>query len=153
MVKVTIQHPCGHAAPHGLQGTEQERSTRAAWLARQPCPACWRAKQLNQATAQREALSLPPLEGTPEEIAWAEVIRAKVVEQNRAYHRNLVAENSFQDDPELDALVKQTAVAALHELESEVSAAWWLEHRFDKLSHVKYRIVAAIAPVLNARPD
>jgi hypothetical protein len=153
MRKITIEHPCGHSAPHGLSGTEQERQTRAAWLARQPCPTCWRAAQLNQATARRDALSLPPLEGSPEEIAWAEVIRAKVIEHNRDYHRQLLAEDSFRDDPELDTLVKQTASEALRELESEPRAAWWLEHRFDKLSHVKYRIVAAIAPILNARED
>ncbi len=153
MLKIMVTHTCGHMAPHGVNGSEQERRTREDWLKRQPCPDCWRSGQLAHATAQRDALSLRALEGSPEEIAWAEVIRAKVIEHNRDYHRKLMEEDSFRDDPELAPLVKQTADAALRELEDEVRAAWWLEHRFDKLSHVKYRIVGAIAPILNARPE
>jgi len=151
MLKVSITHSCGHSAPHGLSGTGEERAQRHAWLARQVCPDCWRTGQLQRATAQSEALKLPPLEGTAEEIAWAEVIRAKVLAHNREYHQKLMEEDSFRDDPELGPLVKQTADDALRELAQETQAAWWVEHRFDKLSHVKYRIVAAIAPILNAR--
>lgn len=153
MLKVSVTHACGHSAPHGLGGTAQERAQRQAWLAKQVCPECWRAGQLQRATAQSAALQLPPLEGSPEEIAWAEVIRAKLVAHNREYHQKLMEEDSFRDDTELEPLVKQTANEALRELENETRAAWWVEHRFDKLSHVKYRIVEKIAPILNARDD
>lgn len=151
MQKCTVQHSCGHTAPHGLSGTEQDRTLRMAWLARQPCPDCWRAAQLAGATGQRDALSLPPLEGTDADIAWAEVIRAKAIEHNRAYHRTLVADDFFRNDLELKPVVLEAADAALRELEGETRANWWLEHRFACLNHVMERISTAIAPILAAR--
>ncbi len=153
MQKCTIQHSCGHSAPHGLSGSEQERRIRTTWLARQLCPVCWRAAQLNQAAGRRDALSLPPLEGTPEDMAWAEVIRAKAMEHNRAYHETLIAEDFFRNDLELRPVVLHAADAALQELERETRASWWLEHRFACLNHVMERISAAIAPILEKRAE
>lgn len=152
-MKITIQHVCGHASPHGLGGREEDRRLRAAWLARQPCPDCWRAAQLARATGQRDAQHLPALTGSAEDIAWAEVIRAKAVEHNRAYHHRLVADDFFRHDKELHPVVMATADAALQELEQETRAAWWLEHRFDSLEYVMQRIRDAIAPIVDARSE
>lgn len=129
----------------------EERAQREAWLRQQPCQACWRAGQRDAAAAQRDAWKLPALEGAPDEIAWAEVIRMKAIAHNRDYHQQLLAEEPFQEDPGLHTTVITAANAALAELQGQPSAAWWVENRFEAPGYVKERIIAAISSFQNAR--
>lgn len=142
---ITIHHSCGHEGKHAVSGNDTERRQREDWLRRQPCQACWRAAQQRDATAQGSALGLPPLEGNPDEIAWAEILRAKSIAHNKAYHDQLLAENPFEDDPVLHTAVVEAAENALAQLKAECHANWWIENRFETLNYVKQSAVAALA--------
>lgn len=150
----TVRHSCGHEAPHAIDGTEERLRQRERWLQDRPCPTCWRAERSCAAAAQTEAWNLPALEGSEEEKAWAEVIRAKCLTHSRDF-RDRVADPARY--PEGDEAIREAAVAAaneaLKELEGQSRAAWWIENRFESLNHLKRRIAAAIAPILEARID
>ena len=151
MQRFTVTHSCGHEATHASSGGDQERSERAIAFARQPCPSCIRTARAETAAKHREAWKLPPLQGTTEDIAWAEVIRLKLIEKNRDYHRQLLAEKPFDDDASIHSAVLQAADAALDELQHESRAIWWVENHLSAVDFVKRRIAAAIAPLLKPR--
>ncbi len=142
---ITVLHTCGHEGKHAVSGGDAERRQREDWLRRQPCQACWRAAQQRAATAQGTALGLPPLDGTPEDIAWAEVLRAKAIAHNKAYHDQLLAEDPFADDPPVHDAVVGAAQAALKALQGECHAKWWIENRFETLHFVKQQAAAALS--------
>lgn len=153
-MKFTVKHSCGHEVTHGCSGAEGDRNRREEWLRRQPCQACWRAKQSSAALAQSQDWNLPSLEGAEEDNAWAEVIRMKVIAHNQDFLKRLTGSRNFRLD---DEAMKRTIVAAadeaLRELESQRSSAWWIDHRFDALTYVKQRIITAITPILKARAE
>ena len=121
-----ITHRCGHAEHHVVAGywvADQDRE--AARLARHRCRDCVeQAKQVAAAQAQsaaREqlgAVSLPPLRGSPRQVAWAETIR---LQQLAALCRAM------------PGIVEQAA-----QLDD---ARWWIEHRSDPVA----RIAALVA--------
>lgn len=142
---ITVLHTCGHEGKHAVGDNELERRQREEWLRKQPCQACWRASQQRDASAQGSALGLPPLEGTADDIAWAEVLRAKAIAHNKNYHDQLLAENPFADDPALHDAVVTAARGALSQLCAECHAKWWIENRFETMSYVKQRVADALA--------
>lgn len=135
---LSIRHTCGHTADHDVDHGER----REALLRTIPCPDCTRAAR-ERGRSQRNA-DLPPLEGDPEDIRWAESIRARAIERNAAYHDALIAEKPFEDQPALHALVLEAADAALAQLLTQTEAAWWMEHQYAVLDYVKTAIVEAI---------
>ena len=110
----TITHSCGHAESHAVAGywvADQDRE--ADRLARRKCTGCaTEARRLAAAKVQLAArdqlgpVELPPLSGSPRQVAWAETIR---LQQLAALHRTM---------PDL-----VTQVAPLDD------ARWWIEHR------------------------
>ena len=88
------------------------------------------------ATLAQKATSagLPHLCGTPEQIRYAEIIRAELLESAVA-----VMSNSWHQTNELDkSLLKEHNLRVLHilgqilvQVRLEPSAAWWIAHRCD----------------------
>ena len=151
MQRFTVAHSCGHEATHASTGGDQERHERAIAFARQPCPSCIRTARAETAARHREAWKLPPLQGSADDIAWAEVIRLKLIEKNRDYHRQLLAEKPFEDDESLQSTVFAAAEAALEELQNESRASWWVENHLSAVTVVKLHIAATIAPLLKSK--
>lgn len=81
MAKYTVTHSCGHEREYQLYGKHTERDRKLEWLEAQECPACRKAREIERAT---EGVELPALEGSPKQIAWAESIRAKFVQDIKA---------------------------------------------------------------------
>lgn len=135
---LNILHTCGHTAEHDVAPGAQ----REALLKSIPCPQCNRA--VREAARAKRNEGLPPLEGDPEDIRWAESIRARAIERNASYHDALLAENPFEDAPALHAVVVAAAEVALHELFTQTEAAWWMEHQYAVLEFVKTAVVDAI---------
>ncbi len=152
MTKFTVKHACGHEAPHGYSGPEEELRRRKEWLQRRPCQACWRQEESSTAAAQSQELQLPALEGTEQDKAWAEVIRLKAVAHNRDYHKRLLGSKKVaEEEEEMKAAIISAANEALRDLENRRDARWWLDNRFEALSFVKSQVVVAITPLLNSR--
>ena len=149
MTKFKVFHSCGHEAVHAHSGRDAQLRQRQEWLARQPCRECWRGRQAEAAQQQAEQWQLPSLEGSEDEVAWAEIIRAKALVPNREFReRMLRLSQTDSGEEDLCRLIDRASKAALQELEQITSAAWWIEHRFDALHHVQRATVAAAGPFL-----
>jgi hypothetical protein len=153
MTKFKITHACGHEVTHAYAGPEGARQQREEWLRKRPCQVCWRDEQAGAALAQSQEWGLPPLEGSVENVAWAQVIRAKAIFHNRDYHKRLVGSKGLEkQDEQLRHAIVAAADDALREIEGQVSAAWWIEHRFDSLNYIREKTALAIAPIMDT-PD
>ena len=149
MTKFKVMHLCGHEVTHAFAGPESAQRQREEWLSKRPCQICWRNEQAGAAMAQSQEWNLPPLEGSEEDKAWAQVIRAKAIAHNREYHHKLTSSKGLNQDEELRAAIVSAADAALREVEGQTDAKWWIEHRFDALNYIREKTAAAIAPILN----
>ena len=150
MSKFKVMHSCGHEVAHAFAGPEPARRQREEWLSKRPCQVCWRNEQAGAALAQSHEWNLPPLEGSEEDKAWAQVIRAKAVAHYRAYHQKLTSSKELSQDEELRKAIVTSADAALREVENQTDAKWWIEHRFDALNYIREKTAAAIAPILES---
>lgn len=109
-----ITHRCGHVERRFLSGYWNcDRDREAARLKRLNCTACAaeakRAASVAKAAAAREQLAdmrLPPLTGTPRQVAWADGIRLEQL-----------------------AALRRTAPTAVHPAVAMVDARWWIERR------------------------
>ncbi len=154
LTKFTVMHSCGHEAAHGFSGSELELSQRKEWLQRRPCQACWRAQESGSAEVKNQQMNLPSLDGTEQDKAWAEVIRLKAVTHNRDYHQRLInGQRLAQEDEAVKSTIQVAAQEALRDLESQSNAAWWIENRFEALTFVKSRVLAAISPMVNRKQE
>jgi len=150
--KFIVIHTCGHQAAHGHSGSAAEAKQREAWLARQPCQACWRKQQAAAARAVTQAL--PPLEGSEEEVAWGETIRAKALAHNRAFlERMLQLSQTGSGEEALCETIAEAATTAMRELEECLLASWWIENRFGVLTYVEQCTLAAAAPQLEQEEE
>lgn len=150
MTKFKVMHSCGHEVTHAFAGPEPARRQREEWLSKRPCQVCWRNEQAGAAMARSQEWNLPPLEGSEEDKAWAQVIRAKAIAHSRDYHKKLTSSKGLNQDEELRAAIVSAADAALREVEGKVEAKWWIEHRFDALNYIREKTAKAIAPILDA---
>jgi len=122
MAKYTINYKCGHTAEIQLFGNRDERDRKIAWLeANAVCPECHRARMEQEraeatakAAADAEAESLPKLNGTPKQIAWAETIRRDAIDKLKA------------------AGLKEEIVGKVIAIVcAEADCRWWIDHRLD----------------------
>lgn len=85
MARYTVTHTCGHTQTHELVGPMKDRERKLAWEAKGVCSDCYRqqriAKEQEEAKKfeQNNAGSLPTLTGSEKQIAWAQSIRAKLL--------------------------------------------------------------------------
>jgi hypothetical protein len=148
MAEFTVTHACGHEVKHRFEGTDAERRKREDWLQSMPCQACWHAEQADVAASKRDALNLPALEGEDSEVQWAETLRIKAVEHNRTFYARVTRKPDNPDEEELHRAIVDAADRAMHELETETSAQWWIDRRFDVIDYVRQATIAAITPLM-----
>jgi hypothetical protein len=105
-VEAEIKFLCGHAEKTELNCTRDKAESRAKWLAEsRVCSKCYKEKM--QSERRIIVADLPMLNGTEKQTAWANNLRAKLI----------------QKFPEQTQEVKQ-AVAVL-----PLDAKWWIDHR------------------------
>ena len=97
-MKYYVTFSCGHEGEVNLYGKAAERDRRIAWYEEEGiCPDCYRKmKEEERRKADEELtayadkieaeLSLPELEGTEKQVAWARKIRAGVIRAWEAKH-------------------------------------------------------------------
>lgn len=79
-----VTHSCGHQQYRMVRDWNSDyRDKRLAFETSRRCSTCWKLEQdalrtdhAKLANALNQANSLPPLTGTPQQIAWAEIIRS-----------------------------------------------------------------------------
>ncbi|NLZ56311.1 MAG: hypothetical protein GX900_06595 [Clostridiaceae bacterium] len=92
---VTATRSCGHTervlVNYKITDMEEWESRQAEQL----CFECQKQKRLEEAREQVAGLDLPPLTGSPKQIAWAETIRADII-KNVGERLNYFLENTDQ---------------------------------------------------------
>ena len=94
MAKYNITYACGHEGIVNLVGKIKERERYIEWASSNKlCPECYRAKvekeraeENRRAQAEAEADGLPPLVGTPKQVAWATTIRQRIINFMKEKH-------------------------------------------------------------------
>ena len=102
MAKCKVTYSCGHEGVLQLHGRMAERERRIKWYEeRGLCPECYSAKAererqeaTDRAVQAVAGLCLPTLTGTPRQVAWAEVIRARAVGVD-VEHFKVVLESAY----------------------------------------------------------
>jgi hypothetical protein len=114
----SVRHRCGHTVNHHLHGHNRQEADRWAHnLRKVDCPAC-RDNNLSRNPAidkKAREIDFPALCGSAGEVAWAGAVRSRI-------HGSLSRSDRYHD------------VACL--CRHETSAAWWIEHRADKLGDI-----------------
>lgn len=80
MAKYEIKHICGHTETIALFGKHESRYARIEYLEKQECLECRRKREAEEAEKIGAGLELPELSGSEKQVAWANTIRAKVVQ-------------------------------------------------------------------------
>lgn len=152
MAKWTIKHACGHDAVHHLSGSLKDRERKEAWMAEQVCPECRRAEQAQANEAAQAAnaeAGLPALEGTPKQIAWAETIRAGIVQQVEQVRSKLAEAGGLDklraDGPAEKIAALERQLACIEVLLGKTSASWWIDHRTQTLPQLLQAVAGEIA--------
>lgn len=138
MAWTTVIYQCGHGGKEQMYGPGRERERKVEWIRQSKlCPECYQKQRDEQRAAEQAAAAekaaafkLPKLEGTEKQIAWAETIRAEIIE------RNLEVLGAIKDDG-----FRQFAKTRLSGLMAEVKAHYWIEKRA-ALANTEERVYA-----------
>ena len=126
MAYYDITYKCGHTDRVQIYGTNVhgECERKAAWYATILCPDCKRKtyENANEAAAQWcAAHDCVKLRGSVRQVAWAENIRAKVIEGYELLYAD-IPEDAPQE-------YKTDISEKLRQFKSEDRANWWIECR------------------------
>lgn len=153
-MKYTITHRCGHEQAHQIYGSNSrgQRDRKEEWLETRDCTACWQAEQ-EKARAERQKAyaaesaaaaeankSLPALEGSLKQIAWAESIRKTALDKMREIAIKCPPEDA-PNDASRQACHKLKAL--IEQAEHNTSAKWWIEivHGYFRFTELNVRSV------------
>jgi hypothetical protein len=89
MAKYDVKFSCGHTETKELfgKGTERERKIEY-WEQNGICTECYKKQQAELMAAKTQEMSLPTLEGSEKQIAWAEKIRVQMIERLESQKHN-----------------------------------------------------------------
>lgn len=113
-----VNRACGHTELMRLPDSHAARARKSAALSRRVCTRCL-------IEAQERVDSLPPLHGTPKQVAWAAQIR---YERMRAWRADAPAD-------------------VLAAVKGQLSARWWIEHRITSIELIQRELAYAAEPV------
>lgn len=135
MAKYTVTRACGHVETIALIGKHKDREWRLENVEPQKlCSECWKAdlerkreEETQKAIEEAQESGLPALEGTEKQIAWAERIRIKMLDE-----LDVMVTKASENR---DAILKEYKItledidAAVRSIQAKTSASWWIDHR------------------------
>jgi hypothetical protein len=138
MAKYGVTHSCGHKQTHQLFGKHKDRERKLEWLATTLCSECYQAKLIEDRDESTKRChewareeGLPVLLGTERQIAWAESLRACMLNKARTAAEGIG--ERVQQHPAADTPEVKTAVAALLDaltwLSMQDHAKFWIDNR------------------------
>jgi len=119
-----VNYRCGHVESKQMYGPQTRREEEVLRLGERLCPECFaaeRAEAAGRAALTNGDAGLPALAGTPKQVAWAECIRAELVQVVRACLNSAPA----RADVDSGACLGKLCEAVIRETE----AAWWIDSR------------------------
>lgn len=121
------EHCCGHIGERlQMYGPYKDRERRLAAMERYPCPDCLK----RAADEAAKAAGLPPLTGTPKQIAWASDLRAKALASSGTTLLDQLADAPCEpEEIEKRDRVLAAGRAKLAELKGRTRARDWIDAR------------------------
>lgn len=124
MANYDVTHSCRHSRSVALYGPMRDRESKLSWMERSLCPECYqnqlqseRAKASVEAAQKSKLEGLPKLEGSPKQVAWAETIRRKILDE--------LEESARDYEPQIVADMVDRIRLTLQ----SSSSKWWIDHR------------------------
>lgn len=146
-----ITYKCGHSGREQIYGPTKLRQGRADWIGEHKvCPECYveqcqrereerQAEYARQSAADAEAAHeacLPELTGTPKQIAWAQSLRMRMLDQLDAKLAALLSESeSLGDEDRRIAGIFRDEFSPW--LRGQTSSKWWIDHREQSLDQMR----------------
>lgn len=129
MAKYDITYQCGHAGRVNIDGPQKDRTFKINREATKICPPCYaksqeekREKAVAEAKMANTRAQLAQLIGSEKQIAWAEQIRANMLEGLRKFKTNLAAARATMPPDRVEAMEN-----ALTAIAQENHASWWID--------------------------
>jgi hypothetical protein len=133
-----IEHSCGHVSVARFHGDDSyEWDSIASRAASEPCVVCLIDKSAHERVMKAAAarviaaeMGLPPLEGTPRQVEWAEGIRQASFSAIDRVHEWMSVNNdkAMQEDPDHWDSARSALKKAINLLKEQCSAKWWIDH-------------------------
>ena len=134
MAKYTIERACGHTEVVQICGPTKDRDRKAEWEASRKCYGGFKAdqaaaRQAESAKAAEQSLTngFAPLVGSEKQVAWAETIRARMLEGVAPLIERgeaVIAEGKGNS-------TLPATVALLKRMVACTSAKWWIDNRVE----------------------
>ena len=132
MAKHTIVRACGHNDVVTIRGSAKRLHLKLGRERARTCRPCYVQSQKAQAEAAAEAEGLPPLTGSPKQIAWAISLRHKALSDAEAYLDHLDENEGRPKASARDAeLFEAKKERVLEPMKAQSEAAWWIDRRHD----------------------
>lgn len=148
MAKYNVTHSCGHVERVDLIGPHRSREWRIERMQTERCQDCRHEelqRQNAQAAEENRAAELPALIGTEKQIAWAETLRARILNGVQAIIQGAeMSSERLRQNPDLPA--------AFERLCAETRAFWWIDSR-DIGLHLLIRQMLEVVRNRSARQD
>ncbi|MEF2736057.1 MAG: hypothetical protein U0N15_02370 [Bifidobacterium choerinum] len=130
MAQYHIVHTCGHEETVQIYGTNVhgERTRKAEWLESKPCRECER-----EALREKTLVGAAELTGSDKQVAWANDLRAKAIDEARKLLAKLEADTRVsQADKDTWRANGENAIKAML---AETSAREIIDHRDNLVRH------------------
>ena len=130
---------CGHEGRTDIVGPTKDRERKADWHFSGLCPECYKKhlieekERKNKEAAEKSAeMELPELTGTEKQIAWANTIRLKQINDvNSKIDKlgKLLKEKGLQVIPEENITIKEVLDSFEYFIKTHTESKYWIEHR------------------------
>lgn len=115
-----------------MRGSEESLNLKLSRERARSCRPCYVESQRAQAEAAAEAEGLPPLTGTPKQVAWAATLRHKALSDAEAHLDYLRESGQLKGRVAKDMeLLEAQKERVLEPLRAQTEAAWWIDRRHD----------------------
>jgi len=118
MAHYNVTYSCGHSDRVQLFGSYEDRQRRIEWFQQEAvCPACYKAAKEKEAAGLFG--DLPPLSGSPKQVAWAEKLRRDAMTD---VQKDIQEAKSDEFRDYLIAIAKRM-------IAERTEAKWWIDNK------------------------
>lgn len=154
MAKYEGTYACGHGGVINLIGPLKDREWRKEREFSKLCPDCWKIeleerkeRENREAAEMAKEMELPELSGSPKQIAWANTLRQRLIEQFEALTETDFRSLSRRYRLEIDEEAAKRILYFI--LENRTSAKYFIESRYD----IDWLIFTEYKPAMKTEED
>lgn len=134
-------YSCGHEGRTNVIGPEKDRQRKADWEFEKECPECREASRKEAIERENEEalkasieMELPELTGTEKQVAWANTIRKRFIDQYEQVIEK--AEQIKLESPKSKVAntIDEFQKVFDYVLNNKVKASYWIDNRFEKIN-------------------